>query len=285
MFKKSLLALAMLVLLAPIAHAQTVDDVLAKHYEALGGLDKLKKIQTMRMTGKMQMGPGMEAPFTMEKKRPGMSRLEFTFSGMTGIQAFDGKNGWAVMPFMGKKDPEQMSDDDAKEMADQADFDGALIDWKAKGHTVELMGKEAVEGADAYKLKLTKKSGEVEYYYMDAETYLPIKEEGKRKIRGTEVEGESTLGDYKEVSGIMVPFSMTNGMKGSDHKQTMTFDKVEIDVPLDDARFVMPATAGSDSTKAGAAKGDAPKTDAKKDATKKDAHKKAAATATEKQGN
>ncbi len=283
MFKKSLLAMLMVALLAPIVNADTaaltLDQVLAKHYDAMGGLEKLKKVQTMRMTGKMQMGPGMEAPFMLEKKRPGMQRIEFTFSGMTGIQAYDGTKGWAVMPFMGKKDPEPMTDDDAKEMADQADFDGALVDWKAKGHTVELVGKESVEGADTYKLKLTKKSGDIEFYYLDAETFLPIKEEGKRKVRGTEVEGESTLGDYKEVNGIMVPFSMANGMKGSDHKQTMTFEKVELDIPLEDARFVMPAGAAADSSKAAkpADKKDAGKKDApKKDAPKKDADKKAA---------
>jgi hypothetical protein len=278
MLKKSLLALLMVALLAPVVHADTaaltLDQVLAKHYDAMGGLDKLKKVQTMRMTGKMQMGPGMEAPFTIEKKRPAMQRMEFTFSGMTGIQAYDGAKGWSVMPFMGKKDPEPMSDDDAKEMADQADFDGALVDWKAKGHTVELVGKETVEGADTYKLKLTKKSGEIEFYYLDGETFLPIKQEGKRKVRGTEIEGESTLGDYKEVNGIMVPFSMSNGMKGSDRKQTMTFDKVEMDIPLEDAHFLMPAGALADSSKAAkpADKKDAPK----KDAPKKDAAKKAA---------
>ena len=284
MLKKFALALLMLAMLAPVVNADTaaltLDQVLAKHYDAMGGLEKLKKIQTMRMSGKMQMGPGMEAPFTLEKKRPAMQRMEFTFSGMTGIQAYDGGKGWSVMPFMGKKDPEPMSDDDAKEMADQADFDGALVDWKAKGHTVELVGKEAIEGADTYKLKLTKKGGEVEYYYLDAETFLPIKLEGKRKIRGTEVEGESTLGDYKEVSGIMVPFSMTNGVKGSDRKQTMTFDKVEVDIPLENSRFMMPGGAAApDSAKAAAKPGD--KKDAgKKGALKKDALKKAASAET-----
>ena len=279
MYRKTILALALLALLAPVAHAQSVDDIMAKHYQALGGLEKLKKVQTMRLTGKMQMGPGMEAPLIIEKKRPGMQRVEFTFSGMTGIQAFDGKKGWAVMPFMGKKDPEPMSDDELKDMAGRADFDGALVDWKDKGHTLELVGKESVEGADAYKLKLTKKTGEIEYHYLDAESYLPIKEEGKTKVRGTEIEGESTLGDYKEVNGLMIPFSMTNGQKGSDHKQTMSFDKIEIDIPLEDSRFLMPAAAGSDSAKAALAKGDGDK----KHAVIKDAPKKAAKAA--KKGN
>lgn len=274
MFRRSLLALAVAALLLPSAaavRAQTVDEILAKHFEAQGGVEKLKKVQSWRLTGKMGIGPGMEAPFTMEKKRPALQRLEFTFSGMTGIQVFDGKGGWQVMPFMGKKDPEPMSAEDAKQMEDQADFDGPLMDWKAKGHTIELAGKESIEGADAYKLKITKKSGQVEYYYLDTETYLTVKEEAKRSMHGTEVEGESYMSDYKEVDGLMVPFSVTNGAKGSDRKQVMTFEKIEVNVPLDDARFVMPAaTTAADSSKAGAAKDAAKDAKDAKAAVKKD---------------
>src|ERR1041385_968355 len=197
MLRKTIMLLALGLLLAPIAHAQSVDDILAKHYEACGGLAKLKALNTMRVTGSMTMGPGMEAPFTMERKRPGMRRMEFTIQGMTGIQAFDGAKTWSVMPFMGKKDPEV----------------GTAVDYKTKGHTIELMGKEPVEGADAYKLKVTKKNGNIEYDYVDAETYLLVKTEGKIKRRGTEMDGETTYSDYKDVDGLMQAFSMEVGTK------------------------------------------------------------------------
>lgn len=280
MFRKTLFMVALLALIAPLAHAQTVDEILAKHFEAQGGKEKMKALKSMRLIGKMAIGPGMEAPFTMERKRPNLSRMEFTFQGMTGIQAFDGKQAWAIMPFMGKKDPEPASAEDSKEAADQADFDGALMDWKDKGHQVEFVGKESVEGAETYKLKLTKKGGNVEYYYIDTETNLLLKEEAKRTVRGTEMDGESTFGDYKEVNGLMMPFSMTNGVKGSERKQTMTFDKIECDVDLPEARFTMPAVAATDSTKAGDAKATDPKAaaakaaDAKKDAKAATAAKK-----------
>lgn len=254
MFRKSLAALAVFALalvLAPIAHAQTLDEIMAKHYEAQGGLPLLQKMTTARITGKMQIGPGMEAPLTMEKKRPGKVRMDFTFSGMTGTTAFDGTQGWQVMPFMGKKDPEAMSADDAKEVEQQADFDGPLVDWKAKGHALELIGKESVEGAETFKLKLTRKNGQVEFYYIDTETFLILKQTAKRTVRGTEVDGESLFSDYKEVDGIMFAFSMTNGVVGSEQKQTMTFEKIEIDPAIDDARFHMPAVAAAaDSTAA-----------------------------------
>jgi len=251
MFRKTLAALVVGALLAPAVHAQTVDEVLARYYEAQGGVAKLKALQSVRVTGTMAVGPGMEAPFVMERKRPGKQRMEFTFQGMTGIQAFDGEQAWSVMPFMGKKDPEPASAEDSKLQKEDADFDGPLFDWKSKGHTVELVGKEPVEGADAFKLKLTRQNGNVEYHYLDAETYLPVKQEGKRKRQGTEIEGEIYMSDYKDVDGYMMPFTMEQGMKGAPQRQKMTFTKIELNVPLEDARFGMPVAAAVDTAKAG----------------------------------
>ncbi len=286
MIRKTLLLLALALpalMIAPLAHAETVDEILAKHYEAMGGLAKLKALNTMRLTGTMGIGPGMEAPLVMEKKRPDKQRFEFQVQGMTGIQAFDGEKGWSVMPFMGKKDPEALSDEDNKNQKDDADFDGSLVDWKEKGNTLELAGKEPVEGADAYKIKVTKKNGNIETMYLDAETYLLVKTEGKVKRRGTEIEGESLFSDYKDVDGYMMPYSVEQGAKGMDRRQKMTFTKIELNVALDDSRFTMPgapAAAAStptdstkiavsaDSTKTEGAKGDVAKAADKKAATK-----------------
>lgn len=221
---------------------QTVDDILAKNYQAKGGLDKLRAIQTIRMTGTMTMGPGMEAPFVIEQKRPDRMRMDFTVQGMTGSQAYDGRIGWQVMPFAGRKDPEPLAEDQLKQVQEQADFDGPLVDWKAKGHVVELVGKEKVEGSDAYKLKVTLKNGDVRYVYLDADQYLEIRTEGTTMVRGTAIEAESSIGDYKEVGGIMVPHAIESGQKGSPQKMKMTISKVEFGVPIDDSRFRMPAT-------------------------------------------
>jgi hypothetical protein len=234
----------------------------------------------------MTMGPGMEAPITMERKRPGMRRMEFTIQGMTGIQAFDGAKTWSVMPFMGKKDPEVGTAEYNKNALDDADFDGALVDYKTKGHTIELMGKEPVEGADAYKLKVTKKNGNIEYDYLDAETYLLVKTEGKIKRRGTEMDGETTYSDYKDVDGLMQAFSMEVGTK--EMKQKLAFTKIELNVPLDDARFAVPAgatgasapaAAAADSTKAGSASTAAAPA---ADSTKKDTKGKSSKSSTSK---
>lgn len=218
----------------------TADEVIAKYVEAIGGREKIDAVKSMKTTGKMVMGGGtMEAPMTMEAKRPNKVRMEFTFQGMTMTQAYDGKTGWFIMPFMGKTDPEKMPPDQVKLIEDQADMDGPLVDYKKKGHQVELIGKEEEEGSEVYKLKVTKKSGDIEYHFLDAEYFLPIKVKGKLKLQGTEIEFETVLGDYKEVNGLLVPHSTEQRM-GPMGSSTVSFEKVEINVKLADDRFTMP---------------------------------------------
>jgi outer membrane lipoprotein-sorting protein len=237
----ALLALGALVAIP--ASAQTLDEILAKNLQARGGADKLKAVQTIRLTGTMTVGPGMEAPFVVEQKRPNLVRTDFTIQGMTGSQAYDGKTGWQIMPFGGRKDAEPMPEDQLKQVEEQADFDGPLVDYKVKGHKVELIGKEKVEGSDAWKLKVTLKNGDTRYLYLDADQYLEIRTEGKTTVRGTEIESQSTIGDYKEVNGIMIPFAVEQGAKGSPQKMKMTIQKAELNVPIDGARFKMPTAA------------------------------------------
>ena len=240
MLRKLCVGMIAVAVLAPAMWAQTVDEIIAKNIQARGGSEKLKSVQTVKATATMAMGPGMEAPGVLIQKRGNLARLEFTVQGLTAVQAYDGKNAWQVMPFMGKKDPELMSADEAKEVEEMADIDGPLVDYKSKGHQVELLGKEKIEGTDAYKLKATLKNGDVVTVYIDADSFLEIKEETKRTVRGTEQVVEQSIGDYKEVDGLIVPFAMESGVKGSAEKQKLTITKVEFNVPADDSMFKMP---------------------------------------------
>jgi outer membrane lipoprotein-sorting protein len=242
MLRKLFLTTVAFILLAPLVLAQTVDEIIAKNIQARGGMDKLKSVQTLRSSGKMTMGPGMEAPGLMIQKRPNGARLEFTVQGLTAVQAYDGQTAWQVMPFTGKKDAELMSADERKDIEESADIDGPLVDYKSKGNKVELLGKDKVEGTDAYKLKVTLQNGDIQTVYLDADSFLEIKEETKRMVRGSEQEFETSVGDYKEVNGMMFPFAMESGQKGSQQKQKLTIEKIEINVPVDDASFKMPAT-------------------------------------------
>jgi outer membrane lipoprotein-sorting protein len=251
MLRKTLPGLFLAAVLGAPAAGQTVDELIAKSLEARGGLDKLRAIQSIRMTGKMSasspMGP-MELPMVIEMKRPASFRADITVQGTLAVQAYDGTTAWGISP-MGTGQAEALPAEAAKEMADQADLDGPLVDYRAKGHQVELLGKEKAEGSDAYKLKVTKKDGDIEYIFLDAESYLPVRVEAKRLVRGTEIEGESTLGEYKEAGGFLWPYSIQNVAKGRPEEQSITVEKIEINPAIDDARFKMPAAKPAEAPK------------------------------------
>jgi outer membrane lipoprotein-sorting protein len=240
MFRKLLGVVALTVLVAVPAAAQTVDDVLAKNADAKGGLARMKAVKTMRATGKVTIGPGMEAPITLDQKRPNMVRVEVTVQGLTIIQAYDGAVGWMLNPMSGRKDPEPMPSEMVKNMEEQADMDGPLVDYKDKGNKVELLGKEKAEGADCYKVKVTLKSGDTRTYYIDVENYLEVKVESRTTVRGTETESDTIISAWKEVGGLMMPFSIDAGQKGAPARQKITLEKIEVNPALDDARFKMP---------------------------------------------
>lgn len=220
----------------------SLDDVLAKHYEARGGLDTIKALKSYRASGEMTMA-GIQAPFVSEAKRPGKLRTEFTLQGMTGIQAVDGDAGWQVMPFMGKTDAEPMSEEELRNFKNQADIDGPLVDWKSKGHTVELVGTEEVEGADAYKLKIKLASGDDIMAYLDAEYFLDLKWDITTTMRGQPVKIGVSFGDYKEVGELILPHAMTQTFEGMPGGQIFTIKTYELNADIADDRFAMPPKA------------------------------------------
>ena len=226
--------------LAAAAAAQTAEELVAKNLQARGGVDKIKAINTLKMTGKAYVG--IDAALSQENKRADMIRQNFTVQGMTQIQAYDGKVGWQISPFGGRKDPELMGEDDYRDLLEEADIDGPLVDYQAKGNKVEYLGLDQVDGDDAYELKVTLKNGDIVYYYLDPDTYLEIKKKKQQFIRGSVRESEQDLGSYKQVAGVYYPFSIEAGSKDNpgDHAR-ITFDKIEANVPLDDSYFKMPA--------------------------------------------
>ena len=146
----------------------------------------------------------------------------------------------------GKKDPESLSEDEMHGILLDADFDEPLINYRQKGNKVDFAGMDQVEGTSVYKLTVSLPNGDIRHYYMDADSYVPIKMDERRIIRGTEQEFETSLGDYKPVAGWYLPFSIATGPKGQD-KTTVTYDKIEANVPLDDRRFTKPVIATTPS--------------------------------------
>jgi len=238
-----LAALAALSLNAqPAAGELKPDDVIKKSVEAQGGLDKLKAIKSMKSSGKMIIGGGqMEAPVVAYIKRPASNRMEISIQGQKIVEGFDGTTKWMINPLMGSKDPQKSSDEEAKTAADDADgIEGPLVNYKEKGHTVELLGKEDVDGSMAYKLKLTMRSGTVRTIFVDETSFLTIKMVSKVKQMGQEFEAEAKPGNYKPVEGVMMPFSLEMKVNKQVGMQ-MQFDKIEVNVPIEDTLFAMPA--------------------------------------------
>ena len=220
---------------------QTADQLVSKNIEAKGGADALHALQSLRLTGKMLVRQGqIELGYLEVKKRPDDVRSEGSLQGMTQIEAYDGKDGWRVSPFFGRKDPERMSADDVKALIEDSEIDGPLVDWNAKGSTVEYLGTEDVDGTPAHKLKVVRKNGDVSFVYLDPDHFLEIRVVTGRTRHGAYEEVETDLGDYEKAGGVFVPTSIESGRKGSPDKQRIIIDKVEANVPVDDAIFHFP---------------------------------------------
>ena len=245
---RCVISLVFAALIAPVVFAQdksqlTVDELVSKNIEAKGGATALHDLQSLRSSGKMLVRQGqLELAYLQIKKRPDEVRDEASLQGMTQIEAYDGKEGWKVSPFFGRKDPERMSADDVKALTEDAGIDEALVDWKAKGSTVEYLGTEDVEGTPAHKLKVVRKNGDVSFVYLDPDHFLEIRVVTQRVRHGAYEEVETDLGDYEKAGGVFVPTSIDVGRKGSPDKQRIIIDKAEANVPVDDAIFHFPAS-------------------------------------------
>src|SRR4051812_23891603 len=227
----------------PINIKETVDTLVAKNIEAKGGAQALAAVQTLSLRGKMIANQGqLELTYVQTKKRPGAVREETTLQGMTRIDAYDGKEGWKISPFGGRKDPEKISVDEAKSLVEDAEVDGPLVDWQAKGSTVEYLGLEDVDGTMAHKLKVVRKNGDINYVYLDPDHFLEIRIVTQRMENGAQVENETDLGDYEKINGVFFPFAIEGGPKGAADKQKLTFEKAEANTPIDDTIFKFPAT-------------------------------------------
>lgn len=263
--RKVLLAVVVLTLFATSLSAQTAEEIVAKYIKTVGGADKIQAVKTLRRTGRFTGGGGFEAAIVEENKRSNMVRQEFSLQGLTGVNAYDGKTGWKIEPWQGKKDAEPLGEEEMKQIVEDSDFDGPLVNYQQKKNKIEFVGMEPVEGTDAFKLKVTLANGDVRYYYMDTDYYVPIKIDTKRMIRGAEREYETSLGDYKEVAGWYLPHSVEVNAKGSQNKQKVTYEKIEANVPIDDSRFHIPAIpAKTEPTKTPDASEVKPKAEEKK---------------------
>jgi hypothetical protein len=228
-------------LLALPAAAQSVEGILADYFAARGGLDKIKAVQSERVTGTISFGPGAEGPFLVERARPLKMHMEFNLNGNIVIQTYDGKSsGWTYNPFIPNPSVQPMGQDELRNIFEEADFDGPFVDYKSKGTQIEFAGKEDVEEKPAYKLKLTNRNGEVSYFFFDASTHLLLKWQGNRKIGDKDVPWVSFFRDFREINGLKYPFLIESREVGGESTQRITADKIEVNVSINEARFGKP---------------------------------------------
>ena len=187
---------------------------------------------------KQEPGQIVQVPFVMELKRPRMMRLEVKFEGDTAIQVYDGQKGWKLRPYLGRNEVEPYTADELKIAAQQTPLDGPLIDYAAKGYKVVVEGMEPVDGHNAYRLKVTLKGGQVRHVWVDATSFLDVQIDETRRLGGHDRAVITAMRNYQTVNGLKVPFLLETRVDGAVGSDKIQVEKVAINPPIDDARFV-----------------------------------------------
>jgi len=250
MSKKTLAIAAAIILVAAaliynsdaMKNRRIVNALVAQNIEARGGADVWEAVDTLRLTGQMDLGQGMIVPYVMEQKRPGKMCLEFVFDEQTAVQCVDGKSGWHLLPFRGRNKPEAMTDEEYREMAGEVSIDGLLFNSVKRGNKLSLVGKEVVAGRLAAKVAVTLPNGVTRWVYIDEETGLDLKLESTRLLRGEERIVETFYYDWQKTDGLLIPRRQESRMQGDDEFNFVTVDSVVSNPPLEDSRFAMPAS-------------------------------------------
>ena len=236
--KNLIVSFSLMMIFTSLSFAQTVDEILTEHFNAVGQ-EKQLATNTFMSKGKiMQMQ--FEIPFISYHKRPMKFRSEAEFQGMKISSAYDGNIGWYANPMMGSSDPQPMTEEQIDQLKTQADYDGMFYNYKEKGYTVELIEKKTVDDIETYVLKLTRPNGDIITYYIDAENYVLLKSESKIKMQGVETESETIFSNYKFVNEILIAHSMETKVNGQTVMQ-MVMEEITYDVDIPDSMFEMPA--------------------------------------------
>jgi len=214
----------------------TLDSIVADYVTARGGLTRIRAVKSLRQTGHAFAEGGREALVVRELERPDKTRFEFTVQGMTAVYVVNGGKGWQVSPFEGLT-VKPLSDEAVADAMEQADFEGPLVDWKAKGNKLELAGLTAVGGKNAYKLELTLKDGSVRYDYIDVQSYRHVRTDVTRVVRGRPVATSATFSGHRMQGGVLFPTVVEVSAAGRPQKLRIVVDKIELNPKIPASRF------------------------------------------------
>jgi hypothetical protein len=228
-------------LLVACSPPSPVDGIVASNLAARGGEERIRALRAIRETGTVTASGGRIARVVREIKRPGLFRVEFSFEGTTSVFAHDGKTAWQVAPLHGQFEPREMPPETAAAAGgDQRDIEGPLVGWREKGHVVELVGREALPGGEAFKLKVALKGGAIRYDYVDVVSHQIVRSDITRTVRGHATQLVNTFSDFRAVDGLVFPHLIESHVKDRPQTLRIAVVKIELDPELDDARFQLP---------------------------------------------
>jgi hypothetical protein len=232
------------------AIAQDAQSLVAKNLEARGGAAAFDALNSVQFQGRIIFPGDFELKYQETRAHLGAtdaSKVDAALQGLDAVQAFDGHGGaWKINPFQGRKDPEKMSADEARSLADSSLIEGPLLASRHDGSKVQYLGRDDFDGTLAYKLRVTQKDGDEFVYWLDPDTFLEIKIDETRKIRGAEQTNETELGDYDKVAGVYFPMSVESWQQGSPNQRQRTIiETAQANVPVGADYFDEPRGAAT----------------------------------------
>ena len=242
MKKITMLLLGLIFAFSIQAQEMTLEEILESYYEVTG-IEELASLETLVFKGK-SVNQGMENNYTMTMMMPDRYRLDVPVQGQNMVQVYSNGEAWMIAPWTGSMDPRDITGDQLKRMAKQADPTGDLYNWKEKGNTLELLGTDDMEGSEVYKIKCVDKNGDNTVYYIDAENFVVLKEETTAMMRGEEVKTETFVSDYKPVGDMVIPHSYQVSYQGQVVSQVL-IDEVILNPDVDSEMFNRPAAASA----------------------------------------
>ena len=241
MRRNATLLAILFVLFTACAAQSPVDEIVNSNIAARGGEEAIRALQSFRATGTATATGGRVARVTYEIKRPGLFRLEFSSQGMRSVFAHDGNISWEVDPLEGQFEPHETSSETASGAGtDERDIEGPLVGWREKGHAVELVGRESLDGGEAFKLEVKLANGSVRHDYIDVESRQLVRSDIPRRMRGRDVVLVDLFSDFREEDGIVFPHLIETHVMDRPEIIKIVVDEVELNPDLDDERFRFP---------------------------------------------
>lgn len=226
-------------LFAAYVSAQTADEVIAKYIQAIGGKDKVTAITSLYTEGSIEI-MGMQGVIKSTVLNGKGAKQDIEIMGTTITSCYTDKGGWSINPMAGGASAEPMPDAQYNSGKEQIFVGAPFVGYGDKGYKVEMLGTEAVDGADANKVKMTSPDNISSVYYFDAATGLLVKSVAQAEMQGQMVDNETIFSDYREVEGMLQPFKMVLNMAGGQFVMTATMTKIEVNKPVDEAIFAKP---------------------------------------------